>query len=162
MNFKEIVGRLTGFSVPIFGVSWNPPEPEIAVARRILAFLEDRRVLFNPYHLEVEDQCVESVVRIRHFLTDEIGHLSQDSKLGEHLRAIRTACRKFLDDMSPGSRRISRPHWHAPFGSEFFTSLGELRASIGFRVAAIALMHGLDVEGELASILPDAEQGNDA
>ena len=63
MKFKEIVNRLTGFSIPVFGVSWNPPEPEVAVARRVLAFLEDRRVLFNPYHLEVEYQCIDSVRR---------------------------------------------------------------------------------------------------
>lgn len=115
MKFKEIASRLTGFSVPVFGVSWNPHEPEIAVARRVLAFLEDRRVLFNPYHLEVADQCVHSVVEIRHFLTEEIGKLSTDSKLADHLRAIRAACRKFLNDMHPASRRVLRPHWPGPF-----------------------------------------------
>jgi len=160
MTFKEIAARLTGFSVPIFGVSWNPPEPEIMVARRVLAFLEDRRVLYNPYHLEVEDQCVQSVVRIRESLTSEIGQLSDGSKLGEHLRAIRAACRKFLNGTTPGSRRVHRPHWDGPFGSQFFTALGELRASIGLRIGAIALMYGLDVEGELASVLPEPDHGD--
>lgn len=111
MKFKEIASRLTGFSVPVFGVSWNPPEPEVAVARRVLAFLEDRRVLFNPYHLEVADQCVHSVIEIRRFLTSEIGQLADDSKLSEHLRGIRAACRKFLDDTSRDPGRILRPHW---------------------------------------------------
>lgn len=45
-----------------------------------------------------------------------------------------------------------------PFESPFFTALGELRATIGLHVAAIAIMHGLDVEGELASIIPAAEE----
>lgn len=75
MRFKEVLARLTGFSVPVFGVSWDPPEPEILVARRILAFLEDRRVLFNPQYLEVEDQCTRSALDIRQFLTREIGAL---------------------------------------------------------------------------------------
>jgi len=160
MKFKEIASRLTGFSVPVFGVSWNPREPEIAVARRVLAFLEDRRVLFNPYHLEVAEQCVHSVVEIRQFLTEEIGNLPGDSTLAQHLRGIRAACRKFLDDMRPGSRRILRPHRLSPYESEFFTALGTLRASIGVRVAAIAVMHGLDVEGELASTLPQHDKGS--
>jgi hypothetical protein len=160
MKFKEIASRLTGFSVPVFGISWNPPEPEVAVARRVLVFLEDRRVLFNPYHLEVADQCVHSVVEIRQFLTAETGRLAGDSTLGEHLRGIRAACRKFLDDMPLGSGRILRPHWAGPFESEFFTQLGELRASIGLHIAAIALMHGLDVEGELASTLPAPDKGD--
>jgi hypothetical protein len=161
MKFKEIATRLTGFSVPVFGVSWQPPEPEIAVSRRVLAFLEDRRVLFNPYHLEAEDQAIHSVVEIRKFLTTEIGQLTGDSKLGEHLRAIRAACRKFLDAMGPGSRRPSRAPWYGPGEPELFTHLGELRASIGLRIAAIAVMHGLDVEGELARALPAADKKGD-
>jgi hypothetical protein len=161
MKFKEIASRLTGFSVPVFGISWNPPELEVAVAKRVLAFLEDRRVLFNPYHLEVAEQCVRSVVEIRHFLTLEIGRLGGDSKLGEHLRGIRAACRKFLDDLPSGPGRILRPHWPGPFESGVFTQLGELRASIGLHIAAIALMHGLDVEGQLASTLPEPDKDED-
>jgi len=40
-------------------------------------------------------------------------------------------------------------------------SLGELRARIGVHVAAVAVMHGLDVEGELASVLPQAPKNDD-
>lgn len=46
MKFKEVIGRITGFSVPIFGVSWNPPQPDVTAARKVLVFLEDRRVLY--------------------------------------------------------------------------------------------------------------------
>lgn len=45
MRFKEMLSRLTGISVPVFGVSWNPPEADCAVGKRAVAFLEDRRVL---------------------------------------------------------------------------------------------------------------------
>jgi hypothetical protein len=135
-KFKKIASRLTGFGVPVFGISSNPPEPEIAVARRVLTFLEARRVLFNPYHLEIADQCISSVVEIRRLLTEELWRLPGDSKLADHLRGIRAGCRKFLDDMRPGSRRIQRSHWPGPVEPEFFTELGELRATIGFRIAA--------------------------
>jgi len=36
MKFKEIVARITGLSVPMFGVQWSPKEPEIAAARRVI------------------------------------------------------------------------------------------------------------------------------
>ena len=39
---------MTGLSCPIFGISWNPSEDETAIAARIIRYLEDRRVLFNP------------------------------------------------------------------------------------------------------------------
>ena len=159
MKFKEILGRITGFSVPIFGVSWNPPEVESVVARRVLTFLEDRRVLYNPYHLEVADQCAHSVLEIRRVLTAEIGNLASDSKLTDHLRGIRAACRKFLNETGRGQDRVLHPRWPGPFEAEFFTNLGELRARIGLHVAAVAVMYGLDVEGDLADTLPQTDEG---
>jgi hypothetical protein len=161
MNYKEILSRLTGFSIPIFGVSWDPPEAERATARKVLAFLEDRRVLYNPFHLEMEEHCIRSVIEIRHFLTDVIGSLPSESKLVEHLRAIRAACRQLLDDSGPGGRRRVRPYYGGHHETEFFTALGELRATIGIHVAAIAVMHGLDVERELAKVLPPASEGDE-
>lgn len=58
MRFKEILSRLTGISVPVFGVSWNPPEADCAVGKRAVAFLEDRRVLYAPSKMEVPEHCV--------------------------------------------------------------------------------------------------------
>lgn len=159
MKFKEVLGRITGFSVPVFGVSWNPPEPENLAARRVLSFLEDRRVLYNPHCLEVEGQCVQSVLEIRRFLTEEIGRLADGSKLADHLRGIRAVCRKFLDDLRDprfGGRGLPTSH-----EARFFTVLGELRGGIRLHVAAIAVMHGLDVKGDLASLLPQ-ENADDA
>jgi hypothetical protein len=157
MGYKEVLNRITGFSTPVFGISWKPRKPEVVTARRVLAFLEDRRVLYNPYHVEVADQCIQSVLEIRRFLTDVVGQLDGNSKLAEHLRAIRAACRAFLDENAPGSRRVLHPSWAGPFESSFFTALGELRSAIGVHVAAIAVMHGLNVEANLASILPPAK-----
>ncbi|WP_413814120.1 hypothetical protein [Mesorhizobium sp. Root172] len=37
-------------STPVFGVSWSDPSPsETEIVRRVLVFLEDRRVLSNPF-----------------------------------------------------------------------------------------------------------------
>jgi len=52
MRPSEIAKRLTGISTPFGGVSWVAPEAEVAVARRVIRFLEDRRVLYNPSELE--------------------------------------------------------------------------------------------------------------
>jgi len=75
MTFKEIVSRITGFSFPLFGVSWNPSKPEIEVARKVITFLEDRRVLFIVYELESPSHCAESIVKIREFLTEQLFNL---------------------------------------------------------------------------------------
>ncbi len=155
MKFKSILSRLTGLSTPVFGVSWNPPKSERAVARKVLAFLEDRRVLYNPSELEMPDHCVQSVVEIRHFLTAEITEFDADAPLGQDLRAMRAACRKFLD-MLQGRRGNPRSmiHWAGYDSWVFSTALGELRGVVGLHVGKIAVQYGIDVEGELAKILP--------
>jgi hypothetical protein len=154
MNYKEILARLTGFSVPVFGVSWKPAEPEIAVARRVIAYLEDRRLLYNPFDLEVLDFCLDSVLEIRKFLTQEIGRLPAGSEFAGHLRAIRSACRQFLDGCSSKGRMRIRPSLGSRGEAQFFMALGELRATVGIHIAAIAVMYGLPVEHDLAEILP--------
>ncbi|MCK6430125.1 MAG: hypothetical protein L6Q72_13720 [Burkholderiaceae bacterium] len=156
MKFREIVSRVTGLSVPIFGAQWNPPEAECAVVRRVIAFLEDRRVLFAPSEMEVPHHCVESVLRIREFLTNELTKLDPAKEVALSLRAMRAACRKFLATVAADERQIIR------FGAErghyaswvFNGALGELRGVFGIHVARLAASHGMDVEDELASILP--------
>lgn len=129
------------------------------MARRGLSYLEDRRVLYNPSEMEVPEHCVESVLDIRRFLTRELGPLVPDPELAASLRAMRAACRKFLDTVGAGGRsEIVRfaghcGHW---VRWEFNGALGELRGVFGVYIALIAAPHGLDVEDALAAILPAA------
>jgi len=158
MKFREIVSRITGLSVPVFGVQWNPPEAECVAARRVLAFLEDRRVLYVPSEMELPQHCVESVLRIREFLTAEIGNLQCEQELAQSLRAMRAACRKFLATVEADDRRIIHFGNHQGHNASwvFNGAVGELRGVFGVHVARLAASHGLDVEDELASILPEA------
>ena len=159
MKLKEILARITGLSTPVGGVSWQAPEPQVAAARRVLTFLEDCRVLYNPCALEVPEQCVESVCRIRNMLTSEIGKLPDDNVLTQSLRAMRAACRKFLDGLDHDTHDIvGHALHHGHYASwVFFAALGELRGVFGVHVARIATHHKLDVEDGLASVLPGAD-----
>lgn len=158
MKFREVVSRVTGLSVPVFGVQWNPPEAECVAARRVLAFLEDRRVLYVPSEMELPEHCVESVLRMREFLTVEIGKLQGAQELAQSLRAMRAACRKFLATFEADDRLIvhfgAHQRHHASW--VFSGAVGELRGVFGVHIARLAASHGLDVEDELASILPAA------
>jgi len=164
---SEIGKRVTGFSTPFGGLSWTAPEAEVLVARRVVRFLEDRRVLYNPSELEEPRHCVQSVIEIRQFLTDELGHLPTGD-LAAQLGALRSACRKFLDSLEwPEGRPMRLPHGvlHGGFDEWVFVSaLGELRGVAGVLVAELATKYHLDVEDGLASILPadpDADDGSD-
>ena len=156
MRFKDIASRLTGISSPIFGVSWNPPEAERSVAKRVITSLEDRRVLYSPSELEMPDHCVQSVIGIRRSLTTEIAKLEEKSDISASLRALRAACRKFLDTVQGDEGRIIR------FGAQsghhanwtFNSALGEMRGVFGIHIAKLATAYGVDVEDDLAAVIP--------
>lgn len=162
MKFAEIVNRLTGISTPIFGVSWTPAESERMVAKRVIARLEDRRVLFNPSSVEVPEHCAQSVIEIRHLLSDELGKLNNETHIAKSLRAMRAACHKFLDSVGANERIIRFGADRGHYASwEFIGAIGQLRGVFGVHLAQIAAQYGLDIEGELASIVPGQDKENE-
>lgn len=140
-------------------VSWTPAKLEIDISIRTIIFLEDKRVLYVVYELESPQYCIESILKIREFLTLQLFDLGETSELAKVLRAMRIACRKFLDDVQRQyyfdkiQRQIERS-----FGMNeqihFYNAMGELRATIGILIAKILIMHGLDCESDLIKIIP--------
>lgn len=157
MRFSEIASRLTGISTPIFGVSWEPGQSDVEAVRRTLVFLEDRRVLYAPDEVEVPRHCVESVLRIREFLTDQLGRGGLPDDVADSLRAMRAPARKFLD--ATNLDHLDREAgWNGQIlgsaGWRFNQALGEMRGVFGIHVARLAVGYGLDVDEPLASVLP--------
>jgi hypothetical protein len=126
------------------------------ITRRVLAFLEDRRVLYNLTEFEYPIPCYQSVATIREKLSTELGLLESSAELAKQLRGIRSECRSFRETCEQNSLLVERlndyaypaKHW------EFIEGLGRLRKGAGFHIAAISISFGLDVEEPLASILP--------
>lgn len=162
---KSLAHRLTWFSLPFFGVQWTPPADEREIIRGLLTALEDRRVLFVPYHLEVVSQVTASVLQMRELLTQTLQALPETARAAGSVRAMRAACRRFLEEPHPDFRNLPPLYGRGRFGDEegsppFFVALGELRATFGTHVAALAYQYGIDIEGELASILPSADDAS--
>jgi hypothetical protein len=89
VKFSEIANRLTGMSTPLGGVSWRSSDLEVSAARRVIAFLEDRRVLYAPNELEVPSHRVHSVLEIRHVISSELGKLDTKSEFAATTRILR-------------------------------------------------------------------------
>jgi hypothetical protein len=142
LHFKELASRLNGVQIPIFGVQWVPTEPERKVVRDVLTFFEDRRVLYNPCAWELAQEVNDSVLRIREVLTEAIQRLGEDSHAAPAMRAMRAACREYLD-----SSRHQYSH-------DLSIGLGRLRALFGLQIAFLAIQYGIDLEDDLASIIP--------
>ena len=157
MNIAQILNRLTGFSTPIGGLSWQSATLDVEVARGVLIFLEDRRVLYDPFEVQVPEHCVESVLQIRQFLTTVLADQGIGSELAGHLRAMRAACRAFLyrfsspADISFGD--INEDWW---LNQELGQALGALRTVFGFQLAQIAARYSLDVDEPLSYTIHSA------
>lgn len=166
MKFSEIASRVNGFSTPIFGMSWSPPTADVTVARKVIAFVETRRVLFSTYTNEVPEECVRSVLEIRGFLSDVIGSGGIADELLGPARLMRRYCLRFLDrvganedrhDPQAARRHLFREDRWQMHDSWFGEALGELRAGVALQIAIIAASYGLDVEDDLAATLPQPE-----
>ena len=149
MKFTELANRLTGISCPVFGISWNPIDTERSIARRIIIFLEPRRVLYRELDYESLCPCITSVTEIKNYLTSELPNVDEKSNLNGYIRAMLNKC--------PDKKEF-RCHACQPgtLDNMIFTSaVGELRGVFGVMIGQIAKAYGIDVEDELADIIPE-------
>jgi hypothetical protein len=160
LQFSEIPGRPNGVSTPIGGVSWTPPEFDVAVARRVLVFLEDRRVLYWPFEAETPEDCVASVLEMRRFLTEQLAVGGIGDDLRGPLRGMRAACRKFLEDTERDAAKHLGwgTHWPSGPGAWVFNqAIGEIGGVVGVHVAQIAVRYGFGVPETLDVIVPASD-----
>jgi hypothetical protein len=159
MRFKEIVRQLTGLSFPVFGVSWNPSEAEVTVARRVLTFLEDRQVLRYQQVRSDAGPCAASAREIRSYLTDELLKLKTDSELHASLTAMRRANKKFLAELQEkGVPEDMNYNLNSEQSADFQAALGRMRNVFAYHLTRLAVQHGLDLRDEIAwmvSSLPE-------
>lgn len=153
--------RITGVSTPWVGLQWeNVKDQDKFTANAVIAFLEDRRVLFGDRHLEDQRHCLASVFEIRAFLTlrlttDDIG-----SDLARMLKALRATCREFIDAAGPDADNFYIPHGELQ-SDPFSLALGDLRSRIGIYLDLIARQYELEMTEELAQILPPEVEADD-
>lgn len=159
MTFIEIANRMNGISCRIFGISWTSAKLEINAVKKVITFLEDRRVLYIVYELKNPKHCIDSIIKIRELLTNTLFDVDTDGELGMTLKAMRNTCRKFLNEVQSEFYFKNGHELHLNnlgMGAQihFFNAMGELRTTMGIFIAKILVMHTLDCESELQAILP--------
>lgn len=97
-----------------------------------------------------------SVHEIRRECTDPLRRIGEKSFAAPPIRAIREACRRFHDDENMDFRFFDRLDHHGT-GVGFFVALGALRAMVGQQVALLAAHYDIDIEGDLAAVLPQSD-----
>ncbi|WP_287901580.1 DUF6650 family protein [Arthrobacter sp.] len=148
--------EITGVSFPVGGIQWQRTPGDRKLARRVLTFLEDRRVIFGGRHLGDEEHCVLSALEIRDFLTEQIAVAHPGKEFETCLRTIRAACRDFVDAGGPNGRYFTESD-STQIAIEFGLALGDLRTSIGYQLAIILDQYPFHIEPQLAAILPPSD-----
>lgn len=150
--------RVSGGSISLlgFGIKWDLTESDKKVARAVLAFMEDRRLLFGNRHDEDEGHSVASALDCRTFLTAQIPMTTPGKPLEATLKAMRASFRQFVELGGPsGSKFWQQGHGRTGYGIDPYSlALGDLRSQIGEQIARIAWRYDLEIDEELARILP--------
>jgi len=95
-----------------------------------------------------------SVQAMRQQCTQSLAALDERSPAAGPIRAIRASCRRYLDEPRAESRNLSGHLGRFDGHAGFFTALGELRAAVGAQLAILAVLYKVEIEAELASIMP--------
>jgi hypothetical protein len=161
-TLTEQMNKINGVSTPLGGISWVSTESERIIARRVIAFLEDKRALsirFIPIPDRMmvgtirNDYCVESVLNIRKFLTDQLGELDEKSPLAIDIRNVRDACRKFLDITSSMKFETGMPFGydsHLIDSIAFNRALMDLKVVAGKHLLNISERFEIKIQGDLS------------
>src|SRR5436305_1449125 len=135
---QNLLSRLGGFSASLTGggISLKMPESEKAVVRELIISLENRRVLYVDYILEIEEQVVDSILEMRKELTASMKRVRKGTPAYSAFEVMRAECRRFLTGPFPQFPHAGRG---LPQGggmnAGFFAALGILRASFGQQLA---------------------------
>jgi hypothetical protein len=153
---QKLLSRLSSLSAFGFGMGFKFQESEQQVVREVIIFLEDRRVLYVDYRLEIESEVVHSAMEIRKELTAVLMRVKPDTPAANAFNIMRTECRRFLSGPRADFRNVGDrgPQGRPGMDAGFFEALGKLRAVFGQQLAELAALYELDLSADLETILP--------
>ena len=141
--------RITG--VGPWSAQWEYLETNRDVARRVLADLEDRRVLFYSHGREDPEYCRRSADEIRQLMKGELSSVEQGDDMDRALRAIRNAAREFIDQAGAHSQRFQ-----GDMGA-FWKALEDMRIAMAPYIRGMATAYGVLIDHVLDENLPPFE-----
>lgn len=156
LNWRELIGRITGVSTPVFGISWTPPETEVEIARDLLIYLEDRRFLYTPFEDEDAGHIIQSIDQTRDVMTGFLQRAESKSEITKCITTLRAVSRNFMSRVGAESSSAG-----IALGFEYILALGELRSAFGLQIAIVARAYGLNVADPLVDVLPPKENRED-
>ncbi len=133
-----------------FAMETRPSDAELA--RGVLAFLEDRRILWEDMRFEIPDECMRSAEKTREYLTSAIQVPGIGAAYAQLLAEIRQLFTVFM--MQENRHRYMHGGPYGP--DELSLALGNLRSAVGERIAELSVAFDLTIGHNLQSVVPDS------
>jgi len=121
--------------------------------RRLFNLLEDRRMLWKDFSLEIKEHCFRSADIARQQIGQFLDNPEISAGLTAKMKAIQRAFRDFMDGAGDDQQW---GHRYAGTGTDRLSvALGTLRGLVGVQLGELAALYEVDVAGDLATIVPD-------
>jgi hypothetical protein len=149
--------RITGVATPWGGISWEVVDSDADIVRRVFNFLEDRRVLYQPFSAQLFDHAGLSVRDTREMLTRELD-ANPGAELKKYLQNIRSELRRFntqLDEIENSGRAAGEP-WEVVRERQVL-ALGDMRGRVNSSLAVLAKNYCVELDEDLAAALEPAD-----
>lgn len=128
--------RLTDLS--LWGLQWERKDDDRELARRLFVLLEDRRMLWKDFSVEIEERCVRSAEQARRDLTSLLSNLrSGRSSPGRLAPYVPPSASSWMRS----ARSMTTATTGRPFGDRadaLSQALGRLRGLVGLQIGEIA------------------------
>jgi hypothetical protein len=159
--WNNVFSRITGFSIPVLGLEWQPPVRERDVAAKALTYIESRNVLNVSFEKEESPKrTYYDAEKIRDELTEVMQEVSRDTDVFRQLDALRVACSIFRRRLREG--KLEEYSHSSPIPDEvrkaqFLQALGGYRDACGRQILALCVTYRINVPANLASCLPPSD-----
>lgn len=106
--------------------------------------------------MEIEEHCVASANKVRDALGVHLDNPEIGPDLTRRLRLLQRLFRAFVDEVGPAGGDGWFDRRHGGYGTDVLSmALGRLRGLVGVQVGELAALYELDVDDDLATIVPD-------
>jgi hypothetical protein len=148
MPKKKITGVGVGTPLVSGSISWEYVASNQDLARRVIVFLEPRRVLTESPQRTDYEQCRLSAQDIKNFLTLEIMNVKAGGPLEAWFKSMRSACLAFDNAAGINSANFIRDP------DLFQACLRAFRDVMGKQIGSLAATFNIPLEPELQAIVP--------
>lgn len=144
--------RTAGYSKSLELLQSKRIEP--IIARKIITFMEDRRVLWQTFDAEFPDRVRRSLDDLRLYLVNLQSELNNGSPLGRVLLSLVKTIHVFFNMVEHSDLAALKCNCEDPEWRRFSDALAVLRKAIGLQIDNLANVYGIEITSDLKSIVP--------